>query len=352
MTRKARIPDSLECCFRALAEAVFSEEGSVCFHRTFVDFGESDRTRVLIRYANQAVEEGGTVAAAAKAVMIYPAIKWLLKAEKIEAVLAALTPEAECGAFGRLVGMQSMLVRMNGEKPELRLQMRQCFFERCRALADTVFSAVTQSVYRKATRKSVMRPQLAMLLLGEDDGVSGKGAISAHGIKTYYMEIIRAVAEQSGEEIRALMKELMPDTGPKTAELAVLYHNTELLLREYARIVSGYHDDGEMLLASMGSGESRYTERKCEQSVLLAEYIKLIRGAVEMTADFPGDRGETHKVLNALVSDDGVQKTDAELAQDIFLSTSAFSREKHRALTILGAVLWGCDANVLLDMLA
>ena len=75
------------------------------------------------------------------------------------------------------------------------------------------------------------------LLLGEDDGVAGQEEISTHTIKTYYLEIIEAVAAHSGEQIRTLMSGLMPDTGPKTAELAVLYHNTDLLLREYARIV-------------------------------------------------------------------------------------------------------------------
>ena len=43
------------------------------------------------------------------------------------------------------------------------------------------------------------------------------------------------IAAHSGEQIRTLMSGLMPDTGPKTAELAVLYHNTDLLLREYAK---------------------------------------------------------------------------------------------------------------------
>ena len=81
----------------------------------------------------------------------------------------------------------------------------------------------------------------------------------------------RQVAAQAGEQIKALMSCLMPDTGPKTAELSVLYHNTDLLLREYARIVRGYCVDGEKLI---GAHESRYTERRREQSALVGEYIK------------------------------------------------------------------------------
>lgn len=278
MTGQEKLPDGLECCFKALAKAVFSEEGTVYFHRTFISFDGSDRTRVITRYANTAMEKGGDIAVAARAVMIYPAIKWLLKAREIEAVIAALPEEAAQGDFCRLVGMQSMLVRLTGEKPEMRLQVRREFFERCQEFTDVVFKAVLESVYRKSTRKNMARPRLAMLLLGEDDGVAGQEEISTHTIKTYYLEIIEAVAAHSGEQIRTLMSGLMPDTGPKTAELAVLYHNTDLLLREYARIVRGYCADGQKLL---GARENRYIEQRREQSVLVAEYVKKDRMQVD-----------------------------------------------------------------------
>lgn len=351
MSEQERVPDSLECCFRALADAVFSEDGSVCYHRTFINFGNSDRTRVLTRFANMSVEQGGDVSVAARAIMIYPAVKWLLKAREIETVIEALPETARQGEFGRLIGMQSMLVRLTGERPELRLQVRRQFFERCQEFVDVVFCAVSESVYKKTSRKNMARPRLAMLLLGENDGLPGQEEVTSHTIKTYYAEIVEAVAAHSGKQIKALMDGLMPDTGPKTAELAVLYHNTDLLLREYARIVRDYCDENEKLLPQLGAYANSYAERQCEQSTLLAEYVKLIRGAVEMTKDFPGCRGDIYLVLNALVSDGSDQKTDAELARDVCMSAASFSREKHRALSVLGAVLWGCDANVLTDLL-
>lgn len=147
MTGQEKLPDGLECCFKALAKAVFSEEGTVYFHRTFISFDGSDRTRVITRYANMAMEKGGDIAVAAKAVMIYPAIKWLLKAREIEAVIAALPEEAAQGDFCRLVGMQSMLVRLTGEKPEMRLQVRREFFERCQEFTDAIFKAVLEAEF-------------------------------------------------------------------------------------------------------------------------------------------------------------------------------------------------------------
>ena len=63
MTGQEKLPDGLECCFKALAKAVFSEEGTVYFHRTFISFDGSDRTRVITRYANMAMEKGGDIAA-------------------------------------------------------------------------------------------------------------------------------------------------------------------------------------------------------------------------------------------------------------------------------------------------
>ena len=127
----------------------------------------------------------------------------------------------------------------------------------------------------------------------------------------------------------------------------MLYHNTDLLLREYARIVRGYCADGQKLL---GARENRYIEQRREQSVLVAEYVKLIRGAVEMTKDFPGSRGDIYTVLDALTSDGSDQKTDAELAREVVCPPLPFTG-KGRALSVLGAVLWGCDANALTDLL-
>lgn len=96
---------------------------------------------------------------------------------------------------------------------------------------------------------------------------------------------------------------------------------------------------------------SRYAERQCEQAAVVAEYIKLVRGAVEMVADFPGDNKDLYTVLCVLVSDGDGTKTDTELARQALVSGPTFSRQKYRALALLGAVLWGCDANVLIDML-
>lgn len=53
MTGQEKLPDGLECCFKALAKAVFSEEGTVYFHRTFISFDGSDRTRVITRYSRK-----------------------------------------------------------------------------------------------------------------------------------------------------------------------------------------------------------------------------------------------------------------------------------------------------------
>lgn len=47
MTGQEKLPDGLECCFKALAKAVFSEEGTVYFHRTFTSPTEVESTQLL-----------------------------------------------------------------------------------------------------------------------------------------------------------------------------------------------------------------------------------------------------------------------------------------------------------------
>ncbi len=91
---------------------------------------------------------------------------------------------------------------------------------------------------------------------------------------------------------------------------------------------------------------------RCQQAQILAQYAQLIRGAIELVKDFPGD-SKLYDVLQLVVNEKyGANGTDeAKLAEQVGINSSYFSEKKHRAFTALSALLWGCDIESLLSLL-
>ena len=82
------------------------------------------------------------------------------------------------------------------------------------------------------------------------------------------------------------------------------------------------------------------------------QYAQLMRGAIELVKDFPGD-SKLYDVLQLVVNEKyGANGTDeAKLAEQVGINSSYFSEKKHRAFTALSALLWGCDIESLLSLL-
>lgn len=186
-----------------LANAILSDEEPVCFHRTFLSFaGGADRTRILVRCANQIIEAGGVKKYTTEALMIYPAVKWLLRAEKIEDVIMAFDaeriPDGNAYEIKRLIGVQKILSDSLGGKPELRLELRKRFFARCHVLVETVDRAVEEAIYRNTPRSQRGRIQLAMALLSGT--VNQEDPLTTHIIRAHFESIVNDVAALAGEE--------------------------------------------------------------------------------------------------------------------------------------------------------
>ena len=69
-----------------------------------------------------------------------------------------------------------------------------------------------------------------------------------------------------------------------------------------------------------------------------------------MTRTFPGDE-MLFQVLIALLGKGNYSLSDEELAKELNISAAYFSTKKYRAMKLLGAILWGCDAGILLQLL-
>ena len=342
-----------EAKLKDFLSSVLSSEGIVVdIRRTFIEYNGVNRSRVFARHANRIACKGSNEKFVVIALLCYPALQWLLKAQDIDALIEKLKEENEDESVWRMSNIQRILESsMGGCKPQLRLEMIKLFFARCQQLVDEIDEAMNKAVFMNPASKP-SRISLAMAMLR--GSILDSDPVTAVTIRNNFDSIVEDVTAIAGDAIKPLVMQLAPNEGEaKTAEAAYLYHNTEVLLREYSRIVNpSVADENRSLRILAQGGNTLESDTRCHQAQVLVQYAQLIRGAIELVKDFPGD-SKLYDVLMLVVNEKyGANGTDeAKLAEQVGINSSYFSEKKHRAFTALSALLWGCDIESLLSLL-
>lgn len=226
---------------KAFLSSILSSEGIVVnINRTFIAYNNgTNRNRVFARCANRMAQKGTDEKFVVIALMCYPALNWILKARDIDAMIEQLHDMDTDGSVRNISEIQSLLENSTGYvKPRLHLEMRKLFFARCQQLVDAVDDAMNRAVFRSAQPCKPARISLAMAMLR--GSILDSDPVSAVMIRNNFDGIIEDIAKVGGEAIKELVLQLAPNESMvQGAEAAYLYHNTEVLLREYSRIGNG-----------------------------------------------------------------------------------------------------------------
>ena len=326
-----------EAKLKDFLSSVLSSEGIVVdIRRTFIEYNGVNRSRVFARHANRMACKGSNEKFVVIALLCYPALQWLLKAQDIDALIEKLKEENEDESVWRMSNIQRILESSMGG---------------CQQLVDEIDEAMNKAVFMNPASKP-SRISLAMAMLR--GSILDSDPVTAVTIRNNFDSIVEDVTAIAGDAIKPLVMQLAPNEGEaKTAEAAYLYHNTEVLLREYSRIVNpSVADENRSLRILAQGGNTLESDARCHQAQVLVQYAQLIRGAIELVKDFPGD-SKLYDVLMLVVNEKyGANGTDeAKLAEQVGINSSYFSEKKHRAFTALSALLWGCDIESLLSLL-
>lgn len=155
-----------EAKLKDFLSSVLSSEGIVVdIRRTFIEYNGVNRSRVFARHANRMACKGSNEKFVVIALLCYPALQWLLKAQDIDALIEKLKEENEDESVWRMSNIQRILESsMGGCKPQLRLEMRKLFFARCQQLVDEIDEAMNKAVFMNPASKP-SRISLAMAML-------------------------------------------------------------------------------------------------------------------------------------------------------------------------------------------
>lgn len=265
---------------KAFLSSILSSEGIVVnINRTFIAYNNgTNRNRVFARCANRMAQKGTDEKFVVIALMCYPALNWILKARDIDAMTEQLHDMDTDGSVRNISEIQSLLENSTGYvKPRLHLEMRKLFFARCQQLVDAVDDAMNRAVFRSVQPCKPARISLAMAMLR--GSILDSDPVSAVMIRNNFDGIIEDITKVGGEAIKELILQLAPNEGVvQGAEAAYLYHNTEVLLREYSRITHPSSVDGNStlrLIATAGNqldASDHKSDARYAQAQILLQY--------------------------------------------------------------------------------
>ena len=160
-----------------------------------------------------------------------------------------------------------------------------------------------------------------------------------------------------GEEIEELLDVILSGAVLSDDEMAYVYHNITLLLKEYNRIVwrANNSDDRALRLLSCETEDEMLEitskDEKYRQAYLIVEYIKFINGAIEMVKSFPVNGKEYYDIIKTIVDLKPQNISDEVSSRELGMSTYTYSVKKRRALSVLSSILWGCDGDAFVRLL-
>lgn len=242
-------------------QTVLSSEGIVVdIRRTFIEYNGVNRSRAFARHANRMASKGTDEKFVVIALMCYPALQWILRAQDIDKVIDELREQNADETICRMSNIQRMLESSVGcAKPQLRLEMRKVFFARCQELVDAVDDAMNKAVFLNPQSKP-SKISLAMAMMR--GSILESDPVSAVAIRNNFDSIVEDVTKVGSSTIKPLVMELAPNEGEaQSAEASFLFHNTEVLLREYSRIATSTRTRTARSSTAMSSSPRASTPR-------------------------------------------------------------------------------------------
>lgn len=319
---------------------------SIILYRLFID---SEISISLKKRLNDLLEDTPELTDMVIALVIYPALVWNLKGKEINSVMERIS-EANTEVRA-LEDTQELLVKASGIQPKLLLEKREAYFSACETLVNLIEDGIEkiQSFPGDGeTYYSILRS-----IVGKQEGPF----LSRFIIDKNYRKAISILHDLCANDLTGLLDVILDGYVVDDEELMLVYHNTALLLKEYNRILwyARTSDDKAMRLLSCGSEAEMIalteSDDKFCQAYLIAEYAKLITGAVELVKEFPVYGKEYYSILSGILEATPQKVKDETLAKKIGMSTYTYSVKKKRALSVLGCALWGCDSDTFIRLL-
>lgn len=335
---------------RSLFDAIMQD--NIVLRRSFG--GDIPGSYVLTKSVNRIMEERPELRHTAICMILYPAMKWVLQATDIDALIEKCENVDESSINDKENLHRLELIRdwlaPNIDEKTLHFKRRARYFKICTKIVNVIEDASAELRFER-DYSSGMQEVFECFLDPSKLPYNGRGKIMK-----YCERCIEAVYDSAGSIIEKYYENIMANDDIDGIEEACLYHNVPLLLSEYTRILhrSKRSSDPAMRMLATSSYEElrqfKASEHTMTDAYMIIQYVMLIRGAIEMMKTFPlGER--YYDVIVAMVKGKEFNWADEQVAKSLGITAGTFSTRKGHAIGVFGSLLWGCDVNGLLNCL-
>ena len=344
--------------FATAVKQLLESNADFCLQSSFFPTG---KTALVNSKLNKLVADSPELRHTVTAVVLYPALRWVIDVQSDE----------DSSTRNRMEYIQGLLVEVTGEPPTFTLDKRSRYQEAIRELVRVVDDSIDH-IGHYPGHGAALQEALVSVLRGADPD---KGEISYYKLNKSFEEAVFLLNAIAGDIFAQLIREMTdiyePSDGKGADDLdyAYIHHNTNLLLRHYTRIVwsrSSFSDfrgdsstdahlrDRAVSLLDCDNIEDMFSvtdsHNAYQDAYKIAEFMKLISESIEKVGKFPKYGPESRRVLEFITDPAKVNMTLKQIENEFGYGRAWFYHNKKIAVKLLSFCLWGCSPNELLDM--
>lgn len=315
-------------------------------------FFNVQKCRTATNIVNRLFENEPELEPTLLALSLLPVMDWMLGAKNLDAMSSVVFGHVSDNIMV-LDRTKELIADILDGRPRLTLQRREEYFNHLTEIVQYVKSKIV-ALGSFPKRGKTYAALIRYFYLGESTDIV---TITAHNINNFLPDAIRVLHSMMRERISELVGSVLLDTVPddQDTELQYVYHNTMILLEEYAKIkwsAQNADDKAVQLLACDTQEEMlKLTESdtKYSQAYIIVQYIILIHNAIERLQTFP--MPEVYTVVKASIEKKQMQYSDSDIAIMLKMPMTKYRMLVRAGMAALSAELYGTDCNVFLDML-
>lgn len=336
----------------SIVTAMIAENGeNIHVYRTFM---ATKYSSCVAKRFTEVIEKAPQCTDLVMLMAVYPALKWTMQCEDITSLMANVVDTDK--PIRDLIAAQGLITSASGLKPKLMLAQRAKYFDACREVIKIIQQAVANM--GKFPGEGILYKNALLKIMHEeqDEGKKGKD-MSRYTINKYLPEALRILYDQCHKAIDPYIDIVLDGYTPDEDEITEQYHDIEALLLEYNKITWHFKSIGDKAVKLLHCGsvdEMLAVTEQDEQyydAYLIAEYIKMISGAVEIVKRFPIYGERFYTILRPMLETPPQYTTLSDRASEVGMSPFLYSVNKRKALSVLGCALWGCDADTYVRLL-
>lgn len=318
-------------------------------------FNKCPYSQVIVSKTNDLLNEDPNTLDIILALFIYPAMKWSTKGFQVNESMKIIEElKVSSDRIHELTNIQKIITDATMLQPKLLLKQRDAYLTACQELINLIDESI--KYLGDFPIKGQVYKETVEIFTVSDCGHWDRAIFRK--LEKNLIPAIKIISAAYSNRYEEAMDKVLTESPSPTISDKNIYHNTELLINEYVKILwySKYSDDTAVrLLYCKSEQEMVHITKKDDtyaQAFIIAEYIKMISTAIDIVKEFPKDGEEYYNILTGIVSHYNNGLTYEDTAHSLGMSLSSFEVKKKRACAVLGTLLWGCDGDLFITLLA